>query len=102
MAPEVINGYGHGKAVDYWGLGILIYELLTGNCPFTGKTPLIIYDKILNINLKYPIKYFNESALKICKRLIQNEPTQRLGNLKNGIKDIKTHDWFSTIDWEKL
>jgi len=101
IAPEVILNIGHGKAVDWWTLGILIYEMLVGIDPFTANDPMEIYQKILNGRIKFP-RNFPKDARNLVKHLVTADLTKRFGNLKNGAKDIKEHSWFVGIDWTDL
>ncbi|CAL8312900.1 unnamed protein product [Lota lota] len=101
MAPEIIKNQGHDFAVDFWSLGILIYELLAGSPPFSSSEPQKIYAKILDGVIKYP-PYLNEAAKSIISKLCRPRPGQRLGNTKNGIKDVRHHRWFSSMNWHKL
>ncbi|XP_039637114.1 cGMP-dependent protein kinase 2 [Perca fluviatilis] len=101
MPPEIIKNQGHDFAVDFWSLGILIYELLVGSPPFSSSEPQKIYAKILDGVLKYP-PYMSESAKSIISKLCRPRPGQRLGNTKNGIKDVRHHRWFSSMNWHKL
>ncbi|KAG8011290.1 cGMP-dependent protein kinase 1 [Nibea albiflora] len=90
MAPEIIKNQGHDFAVDFWSLGILIFELLVGSPPFSSSEPQKIYAKILDGVLKYP-PYLSEAAKSIISKLCRPRPGQRLGNTKNGIKDVRHH-----------
>ncbi|KAJ0060913.1 hypothetical protein NL108_001766, partial [Boleophthalmus pectinirostris] len=101
MAPEIIQNQGHDFAVDFWSLGILIFELLAGSPPFSSSEPQKIYAKILDGVLKYP-PYLSEAAKSIISKLCRPRPGQRLGNTKNGIKDVRHHRWFSNMNWHKL
>ncbi|XP_077443864.1 cGMP-dependent protein kinase 2 isoform X2 [Stigmatopora argus] len=101
MAPEIIKNQGHDFAVDFWSLGILIYELLVGSPPFSSSEPQKIYAKILDGVLNYP-PYLSEAAKSIISKLCRPRPGQRLGNTKNGIKDVRHHRWFSNMNWHKL
>ncbi|XP_040920791.1 cGMP-dependent protein kinase 1 [Toxotes jaculatrix] len=101
MAPEIIKNQGHDFAVDFWSLGILIFELLAGSPPFSSSEPQKIYAKILDGVLKYP-PYMSEAAKSIISKLCRPRPGQRLGNTKNGIKDVRHHRWFSSMNWHKL
>uniref|UniRef100_A0A3P8WZ31 Protein kinase cGMP-dependent 3 n=1 Tax=Cynoglossus semilaevis TaxID=244447 RepID=A0A3P8WZ31_CYNSE len=98
MAPEIIKNQGHDFAVDFWSLGILIYELLVGP-PFSSSEPQKIYAKILDGVMKYP-PYMSEAARSVISKLCPR-PGQRLGNTKNGIKDVR-HHWFGNMNWHKL
>ncbi|CAN9507460.1 unnamed protein product [Ophioblennius macclurei] len=101
MAPEIIKNQGHDFAVDFWSLGILIFELLAGSPPFSSTEPQKIYSKILDGVLKYP-PYLSEASKSIISKLCRPRPGQRLGNTKNGIKDVRHHRWFSSMNWHKL
>ncbi|XP_071398746.1 cGMP-dependent protein kinase 1, partial [Centroberyx affinis] len=101
MAPEIIQNQGHDFAVDFWSLGILVFELLVGSPPFSSSEPQKIYAKILDGVLKYP-PYMSEAAKSIISKLCRPRPGQRLGNTKNGIKDVRHHRWFSNMNWHKL
>ena len=95
LAPEIILSKGHGKAVDWWALGILLYEMLAGYPPFYDEDPLGIYQKILDGKIKFPW-HFDRNSKDLIKKLLTADLTKRLGNLKNGADDIKKHKWFTT------
>ncbi|XP_035649548.1 cGMP-dependent protein kinase 1-like isoform X1 [Oncorhynchus keta] len=101
MAPEIIQNQGHDFAADFWSLGILVYELLVGSPPFSSSEPAKIYPKILDGVLKFP-PYMGEGAKSLISKLCRSRPGQRLGNTKNGIKDVRHHRWFSSMNWHKL
>ncbi|KAJ3210206.1 cAMP-dependent protein kinase [Entophlyctis luteolus] len=101
LAPEIIQSKGHGKAVDWWALGILIFEMLAGYPPFFDDNPFGIYEKILEGKLVFPA-HFDVNAKDLIKRLLTADRTKRLGNLKCGSDDIKKHRWFRGVDWNGL
>ena len=101
LAPEIILNKGHGRAVDYWALGILIYELSVGYVPFEGEEPLDVYKLVLQGNMKYPPS-LSRSCCDLIGKLLCMNPARRLGNLKYGIKDIMKHKWFAGFNWEDL
>lgn len=101
LAPEILLNKGHGKPVDWWCLGILIYEMLAGIDPFNDEDPMAIYQKILKGKVKFP-RNFDKNAKSLCKHLLVADLTKRYGNLKGGVQDIKTHRWFADIDWDAL
>merc|ERR1712083_1192268 len=91
IAPEVLLNKGHGKPVDWWTLGILIYEMIVGQPPFCDEDPMGIYQKI-----------FDKNAKALVKKLLTADLSKRYGNLKDGPDDILKHKWFSTLDMVKL
>lgn len=101
LAPEIITGKGHGKGVDWWTVGILIFEMLASTPPFFDEDPLKIYQKIVAGDIIYP-SHFRKSAISIVKKLLKHKPTKRLGVVKGGAKKIKEHPWFADLDWKKL
>jgi len=101
LAPEIILSKGHGKAVDWWALGILMYEMLAGYPPFYDEDPLGIYQKILEGKIKFPW-HFDRHSKDLIKKLLTADLTKRLGNLKDGAEGIKKHKWFQEINWDEL
>ncbi|XP_061047507.1 cGMP-dependent protein kinase 2 [Eubalaena glacialis] len=103
VAPEVILNKGHDFSVDFWSLGILVYELLTGNPPFSGIDQMMTYNLILKgiEKMDFPRKITRRPE-DLIRRLCRQNPTERLGNLKNGINDIKKHRWLNGFNWEGL
>ncbi|EJD75151.1 AGC/PKA protein kinase, partial [Loa loa] len=101
LAPEVIDGNGYNKAVDWWSLGILIYEMLAGRPPFEGDTLMDIYAEIMTNRIYFPenINFFTKDLIK---KLLQLNPIRRFGNLVNGVDDIKNHKWFNDIIWDDI
>lgn len=100
-APEMINKSGHNKAVDFWGLGIILYEMLTGLTPFIDHDPMNIYHKINKGKVIFP-KGTNKSLKMIIKRFLTVDMTKRLGCSKNGIMEIIEQPFFKDFDWKGL
>eukprot|EP00128_Syssomonas_multiformis_P008097 Colp12_sorted_trinity150504_noHs@10681 len=98
LAPEIIQSKGHGKAVDWWALGILVFEMLAGYPPFFDDNPFGIYEKILAGKIMFPA-HFDPVAKEFIKRLLTADRTKRLGNMKAGAEDVKKHKWFKPLDW---
>eukprot|EP00439_Symbiodinium_sp_Y106_P070075 s2721_g12.t1 len=101
IAPEVLLNKGHGKPVDWWTLGILIYEMIVGYPPFVDEDPMGIYQKILAGKITFP-KIFHKEAKSLVKKLLTPDLGKRFGNLKNGAADIKEHKWFKDLSWDDL
>jgi len=97
----VIKGKGHGKEVDWWALGVLIFEMLAGYPPFYDENPFGIYEKILLGRIAFP-SHFDSAARDIIKRLLSADRTRRLGNLKDGALDVKRHKFFRNINWDAM
>uniref|UniRef100_A0A8C9I877 Uncharacterized protein n=1 Tax=Piliocolobus tephrosceles TaxID=591936 RepID=A0A8C9I877_9PRIM len=101
LAPEVIQSKGHGRAVDWWALGILIFEMLSGFPPFFDDNPFGIYQKILAGKIDFP-RHLDFHVKDLIKKLLVADRTRRLGNMKNGANDVKRHWWFHSVDWEAV
>ena len=101
LAPEILLNKGHGKPVDWWTLGIIIYEMLAGIDPFSDEDPMSIYQKILKGKVKFP-RNFDKNAKSLVKHILVADLTKRYGNLKNGVNDIKNHRWFAGLDWTRV
>ncbi|CAM2096656.1 unnamed protein product [Caretta caretta] len=101
LAPEVIQSKGHGRAVDWWALGILIFEMLSGFPPFFDDNPFGIYQKILAGKIDFP-RHLDLYVKDLIKKLLVVDRTRRLGNMKNGADDVKRHRWFRSIDWDAV
>jgi protein kinase A len=101
LAPEIILSKGYNKAVDWWALGVLIFEMTAGYPPFFADQPIQIYEKIVSGKVRFPSHFSNEIK-DLLRNILQVDLTKRFGNLKNGVNDIKSHKWFSTMDWITL
>ena len=101
FAPEMIKGKAYGKAVDWWSVGVLTFELAVKEPPFQHSDQLKLYEKILNARLKLP-NHLSEEIKDFMHSLIQPDLTKRFGNLKNGVNDIKLHKWLVNIDWMRI
>lgn len=98
LAPEIILSKGYNKAVDWWALGVLIYEMAAGYPPFFADQPIQIYEKIVSGKVRYP-SHFTSDLKDLLRNLLQVDLTKRFGNLKNAVDDIKCHKWFGSTDW---
>ncbi|KAJ1551583.1 hypothetical protein HK405_014238 [Cladochytrium tenue] len=101
LAPEVLTGQGYGKSVDWWSLGILFYEMTTGLPPFYSENVNLMYRKILRDQLMFPAG-FSETAQSLVRRLLDRDPRRRLGAGPADAEEIKSHPYFSDVDWDLL
>ena len=96
LAPEVITGEGHGAPVDWWSLGILIYEMVTGHTPFYDDDINVMYQRIKRSNPIFPKNISYDCKSIIAALLEKNQDDRIVG------EDVIRHSWFSEIDFEKL
>mmetsp|Transcript_30308 Transcript_30308/g.46273 ORF Transcript_30308/g.46273 Transcript_30308/m.46273 type:complete len:590 (-) Transcript_30308:785-2554(-) len=101
LAPEILNRQGHGRAVDWWSLGALLYEMLTGLPPFYCQDREKLFEKIRKGNLHYPAS-LSQAGKGLLQGLLTRDPTQRLGSGPNDAGDIQSHSFFAEINWDKL
>lgn len=101
LAPEILENKGHGKGVDWWSLGTLIYEMLTGLPPFYDQNMQRMYDKILNAPLRFPA-YMTPEAKSLLTALLQRKVEDRLGSSIDDSASIKKHPFFQGIDWDSV
>uniref|UniRef100_A0A914DK56 Ribosomal protein S6 kinase n=1 Tax=Acrobeloides nanus TaxID=290746 RepID=A0A914DK56_9BILA len=101
MAPEILMRTGHGKAVDWWSLGALTFDMLTGGPPFTADNRKKTIDKILKGRLSLP-PYLSPEARDLIKRLLKRHVETRLGAGPDDANEIKSHPFFRHLSWEKV
>uniref|UniRef100_A0A7S0J4A9 cGMP-dependent protein kinase n=1 Tax=Calcidiscus leptoporus TaxID=127549 RepID=A0A7S0J4A9_9EUKA len=101
LAPEIILNKGHGFGADWWCVGILTFECLTGATPFVSNDPMEGYRKIIKCKVPWP-HAIQPATRSFIDALLCVDPTRRLGALKNGSLDVRNHEWFKGLDWKKL
>ncbi|MED6240996.1 Ribosomal protein S6 kinase beta-1, partial [Ataeniobius toweri] len=101
MAPEILMRSGHNRAVDWWSLGALMYDMLTGAPPFTGENRKKTIDKILKCKLSLP-PYLTQEARDLLKRLLKRNASSRLGAGPGDSTEVQAHPFFRHINWEDL
>ncbi|RLN73870.1 hypothetical protein BBJ28_00006597 [Nothophytophthora sp. Chile5] len=105
LAPELVLNKGHGKAVDHWALGCLLYELIAGRTPFQHNDQNKIFEKILQgrAMVKFPAK-FDADAKDLVMKLLEPNPALRIGSLAGGMQDVVNHPFFANakFDWVAL
>jgi protein kinase A len=103
LAPEVIHNKGHTTAVDWWALGILIYEFLTGYPPFWHQNPIEIYKQIVEKPVVFPQQpIISEPAKDIVRSFCTVDRTRRLGNISGGAARVKVHPFFEGVNWDDM
>ncbi|XP_069767081.1 ribosomal protein S6 kinase beta-1 isoform X4 [Narcine bancroftii] len=101
MAPEILMRSGHNRAVDWWSLGALMYDMLTGAPPFTGENRKKTIDKILKCKLNLP-PYLTHEARDLLKKLLKRNASSRLGAGVGDATDVQAHPFFRHTNWEDL
>ncbi|XP_074541072.1 microtubule-associated serine/threonine-protein kinase 1-like isoform X2 [Halichoeres trimaculatus] len=102
IAPEVILRQGYGKPVDWWAMGIILYEFLVGCVPFFGDTPEELFGQVITDNIVWPEgdEALPADALSLISALLQTNPLVRLGT--GGAFEVKQHSFFTELDWNSL
>lgn len=99
IAPEIITGLGHSSAIDWWTLGILLYEMLYGRTPFRGKNRQKTFANILHKDLTFPSSIpVSLAGRQLIHALLNRDPGSRLGS-NSGANEIKKHPFFHGIYW---
>lgn len=101
LAPEILLSQGHGTSVDWWSLGILIFEMVTARTPFYGDSPMEMYEKIVRMKYKCP-KGMHPHTKSIVGHLLEKDLTKRYGCLTKASLDIKVQPFFENVEWERL
>ncbi|KAF6035949.1 hypothetical protein EB796_005740 [Bugula neritina] len=93
LAPEVLTETSYTRAVDWWGLGVLIFEMLVGESPFPGEDEEEVFDSIVNEEVRYP-RFLSTESIAIMRRLLRKNPDKRLGSHERDAEDIKRQAFF--------
>ncbi|OAA72132.1 serine/threonine-protein kinase PRKX [Cordyceps fumosorosea ARSEF 2679] len=103
LAPEVIHNKGHTTAVDWWALGILLFEFLTGYPPFWHQNPLEIYKQIVEKPITFPTDPpISPAAKDIICSFCTVDRSRRLGNISGGAGRVKSHCFFQDLNWDDI
>ncbi|KAK3820154.1 MAG: serine/threonine protein kinase 15, partial [Benniella sp.] len=97
LAPELLLGFGHGPAVDWWSLGVCLFEFLAGYPPFMDESPEAIFKNILSHSIQWPEEGLSEEACDLINRLLHRDQAQRPSP-----SELKAHPFFSGVDWENI
>ncbi|KAM9338218.1 serine/threonine-protein kinase N2 [Symphorus nematophorus] len=101
LAPEVLTDNNYTRSVDWWGLGVLIYEMLVGESPFPGDDEEEVFDSIVNDDVRYP-RFLSPESVSLIQKLLQKNPEMRLGAGEEDAAQIKRHKFFQGMDWDAL
>jgi serum/glucocorticoid-regulated kinase 2 len=101
LAPEVLQGQGHGKAVDWWSLGTLVYEMIVGLPPFYDQNVNVMYERILRAKLTFP-PTVSPAAVSFLSGLLERDVKKRLGSNGSDADELRNHPFFKGLDWEKV
>ncbi|XP_029293581.1 serine/threonine-protein kinase N1-like isoform X3 [Cottoperca gobio] len=101
LAPEVLTDTSYTRAVDWWGLGVLVYEMLVGESPFPGDDEEEVFDSIVNDEVRYP-RFLSTEAIGIMRRLLRRNPERRLGSGEKDAEEVRKQPFFRGMDWENL
>uniref|UniRef100_A0A674CSW8 protein kinase C n=1 Tax=Salmo trutta TaxID=8032 RepID=A0A674CSW8_SALTR len=101
LAPEVLTETSYTRAVDWWGLGVLIFEMLVGESPFPGDDEEEVFDSIVNDEVRYP-RFLSTEAISVMRRLLRRSPERRLGAGERDAEEVKKHLFFRNMDWNGL
>jgi len=102
LAPEILQGRGYSREVDWWALGTFLYEMLEGLPPFYDEDICEMNKKILHAPLQFDPEHFSAEARSLLRGLLQRDPKKRLGSSEKDYLEIREHPFFRTIDWEML
>merc|ERR1712048_50063 len=101
IAPEILQNKGHGFSVDWWALGILIYEMFLSHPPYVHDNPMMIYRGILSGKVEYPDSLLPK-ARDFIGRLLVLDYSKRLGCGKEGAPEVQRHAFFKGVGWNQV
>jgi len=101
LAPEVLEDNDYGRSVDWWGVGVVMYEMMCGRLPFYSREHEKLFEMILQCAYRFPSRLSPE-AKSLLSGLLVKDPNQRLGGGPDDAREIQAQDFFKPVDWEKL
>lgn len=101
LAPEVLEDNDYGRAVDWWGVGVVMYEMMCGRLPFYNKDHDVLFELILMEEVKFP-RTLSQEAKDLLSGFLAKDPHKRLGGGPEDAKEIKRHPFFLPISWTDL
>uniref|UniRef100_A0A671QP71 non-specific serine/threonine protein kinase n=1 Tax=Sinocyclocheilus anshuiensis TaxID=1608454 RepID=A0A671QP71_9TELE len=101
LAPEVLEDNDYGRAVDWWGLGVVMYEMMCGRLPFYNQDHERLFELILMEEIRFP-RNLSPEAKALLAGLLKKDPKQRLGGGPEDAKEVMTHKFFSSMNWQDV
>ncbi|XP_036974624.1 RAC-beta serine/threonine-protein kinase-like isoform X2 [Acanthopagrus latus] len=101
LAPEVLEDNDYGRAVDWWGLGVVMYEMMCGRLPFYNQDHERLFELILMEEIRFP-RNLSPEAKSLLAGLLKKDPKQRLGGGPDDAKEVMSHKFFITINWQDV
>lgn len=101
VSPELLRDRSVGKECDFWALGCIIYQMITGRPPFKAPNEYLTFQLIMKLDYTFP-ENFPVVAKDLISKLLVLEPQSRLGSGSEGIEDIRNHEWFNDIDFDRI
>lgn len=101
LAPEVLEDNDYGRAVDWWGTGVVMYEMICGRLPFYNRDHDVLFTLILMEEVKFP-RNISSEARTLLTGLLAKTPADRLGGGPDDVKEIQAHPFFACINWTDL
>jgi len=101
LAPEVLEDNDYGRAVDWWGVGVVMYEMMCGRLPFYSRDHEVLFELILVEEIKFPAR-LSDVAKSLLSGLLTKDPDKRLGGGQGDAEEVKKHVFFEPINWDDL
>ncbi|XP_052097828.1 RAC-alpha serine/threonine-protein kinase-like isoform X2 [Mytilus californianus] len=101
LAPEVLEDNDYGRAVDWWGTGVVMYEMMCGRLPFYNRDHDVLFELILLQSVRFP-RTLSEDAKSLLEGFLKKNPHERLGGSEQDVKEIIAHPFFKTVNWQDL
>lgn len=101
LAPEVLEDNDYGRSVDWWGVGVVMYEMMCGRLPFYSRDHEVLFELILVEEIKFPAR-LSDVAKLLLSGLLTKDPLKRLGGGETDAEEVKKHVFFESINWEDL
>jgi len=101
LAPEILEDNDYGLAVDWWGVGCVLYEMMVGRLPFYNRDQSVLFELILLDQVRFPSS-LSPFAKDFLKGLLTKDPTKRLGGGPKDAEEVKAHEFLSSINWNDL